>query len=311
MADVRDAFVNTILEAAENDSRVVAVSNDSIGSSKLGEFRRRFPERLFNVGIAEQNMVGFGAGLAAVGLIPFVCSATCFLSYRALEQIKNDVVYSRQNVKLVGNTSGVDYGALGATHHSIEDLGTLRALPGLSIVSPADHAETVEATRWLIEHDGPAYLRLYRAKVPEVLGMPGKFELGRVRPLREGSDCTIFAIGPMVHRALEAAAILAAKGIEAGVVNVSTLSPLDVEGVLEAAAKSRCAVAVEDHMVDGGLGSALCELFSEHAPRPVLRIGYRGGFAAVGPAEAVRAHHGLTPEGIAGRTAAFLERALV
>lgn len=307
MADVRDTFVETIIEAAEADRRVVAVSNDSIGSSKLAEFRRRFPERLFNVGIAEQNMVGFGAGLAAVGLIPFVCSATCFLSYRALEQIKNDVVYSKQNVKLVGNTSGVDYGPLGATHHSIEDLGTLRALPGLGIVAPADHEETAEIARWLIGHEGPAYLRLYRANVPESLGMPGRFEFGKVRLLREGSDCTLFASGPMVHRALAAAEMLAGEGLSVGVVNVSTLSPLDVEGVLKAAEQSRCAVAVEDHMVEGGLGSALCEVFSEHGPRPVLRLGYRE-FAIVGPAEEVRAHYGLTAEGIAGRVRTFLGR---
>lgn len=308
MADVRDAFVKTLIDEARRDERIVTVVNDSVGSSKLRPFISEFPDRAFNVGIAEQNMVGVGAGLAAAGLMPWVSSATCFLSYRALEQIKNDVVYPAYNVKLVGNTTGVDYGALGATHHALEDLGTLRALPGLAVVTPSDMEEAAAATRALMRHQGPAYLRLYRASVPEKLDAPGGFELGKVRAVREGDDCTIYACGPMVVRALEAARALAADGYSVGVVAVSTLAPLDVAGVLSASSGRRCVVTVEEHMTVGGLGSAICETLGERDPKPVLRLGISGGFAVPGPAEAVREHYGLTAQGIQERVAGFIQQ---
>lgn len=308
MADVRDAFIKTLIDEAREDERIVTVVNDSVGSSKLRPFLSEFPDRVFNVGIAEQNMVGVGAGLAAAGLLPWVSSATCFLSYRALEQIKNDVVYPKHNVRLVGNTTGVDYGALGATHHALEDLGTLRALPGLTVVTPSDMEEAEAATRALMQHEGPAYLRLYRASVPEKLDAPGSFELGKVRVLRNGDDCTIFACGPMVVRAFDAARMLEADGYSAGVVAVSTLAPLDVAGVLEASAGSRCVVTVEEHMTVGGLGSAICEILAEHDPKHVLRLGISGGFAVPGPAEAVREYYGLTAAGIRERVAEFVRR---
>lgn len=308
MADVRDAFIKTLIDEAREDERIVTVVNDSVGSSKLRPFLSEFPDRVFNVGIAEQNMVGVGAGLAVAGLLPWVSSATCFLSYRALEQIKNDVVYPKHNVRLVGNTTGVDYGALGATHHALEDLGTLRALPGLTVVTPSDMEEAEAATRALMQHEGPAYLRLYRASVPEKIDAPGSFELGKVRVLRNGDDCTIFACGPMVVRALDAARMLEADGYSAGVVAVSTLAPLDVAGVLEASAGSRCVVTVEEHMTVGGLGSAICEILAEHDPKHVLRLGISGGFAVPGPAEAVREYYGLTAAGIRERVAEFVRR---
>jgi Transketolase, C-terminal subunit len=308
VADVRDAFIKTLIDEAREDERIVTVVNDSVGSSKLRPFLSEFPDRVFNVGIAEQNMVGVGAGLAAAGLLPWVSSATCFLSYRALEQIKNDVVYPKHNVRLVGNTTGVDYGALGATHHALEDLGTLRALPGLTVVTPSDMEEAEAATRALMQHEGPAYLRLYRASVPEKLDAPGSFELGKVRVLRNGDDCTIFACGPMVVRALDAARMLEADGYSAGVVAVSTLAPLDVAGVLEASAGSRCVVTVEEHMTVGGLGSAICEILAENDPKHVLRLGISGGFAVPGPAEAVREYYGLTAAGIRERVAEFVRR---
>jgi len=222
---------------AAEDEKTVAVVNDSISSSQLGEFAKRFPTRLFNVGIAEQNLVGFAAGLAASGLAPWVCSATCFLSFRALEQIKNDIVYSGHNVKLVGNTSGLDYGALGATHHALEDLGVLRALPGLRVIIPADHEETAQAVRALSTSEGPAYLRLYRTEVPRSLNMPGTFEVGKARVLKDGTDCVIFTCGALVERALIAANDLEKEGAAVGVVNLSTVSPLDIEGVMVSATK--------------------------------------------------------------------------
>lgn len=306
MSDVRDIFVRELTLAAEQDERISAVINDSLSSSRLAEFAARHPSRLYNVGIAEQNLVGFAAGLAAAGQHPWVCSATCFLSYRALEQIKNDVVYSRHNVKLVGNTTGLDYGPLGATHHALEDLGTLRALPNFPIVIPADHKETEEAMRALLNYDGPAYLRLYRTKVPEDLQMPGQFELGKIRILNQGEDCVIFACGAMVVRALEAAAILAQQGIQAGVVNVSTLSPLDVDGVVQAASSAKAAVTVEEHSIHGGLGDAVSAALAAHHPVRVLRIGLTK-FSVPGGAEQLRERYGLTAKGIAQRTQDFLK----
>ena len=306
MSDVRDVFVRELALAAENNERISAVVNDSLSSSRLAEFVARYPSKLFNVGIAEQNLVGFAAGLAAAGQQPWVCSATCFLSYRALEQIKNDIVYSAHNVKLVGNTTGLDYGALGATHHALEDLGVLRALPNFPIIIPADHKETKEAMQALLKLDGPAYLRLYRTKVPVDLGMPGTFEIGKARTLRTGSDCTIFTCGAMVVRALEAAQSLAKQGVEAGVVNVSTLSPLDVKGVVKAASGGRVAITVEEHSIHGGLGDAISSALSEHHPLKILRIG-TSEFSVGGPAEKLRERYGLTAEGIAQRTRDFLE----
>jgi transketolase len=305
VADVRDVFVQELLQAAKKEERICAVINDSLSASRLAPFAALYPERTFNVGIAEQNLVGFAAGLAATGMLPWLSSATCFLSYRALEQIKNDIVYSGHNVKLVGNTTGLDYGALGATHHSLEDLGVLRALPHFPIVIPADHKETAEAVRVLLSYDGPAHLRLYRCQVPEDLGMPGEFELGKVRLLREGADCTIFACGAMVVRALEAAEILAKQGIEAGVVNVSTLSPLDVEGVVQAAAASGATITVEEHSIHGGLGDAVASAISAHKPRRVLKIGLTE-FSVGGTPEQLRQRYGLTAQGIAKRTGDFL-----
>lgn len=307
MPDVRDAYIGTLMAGAVTDPGVVAVANDSVGSSKLGPFIDRFPERFFNVGIAEQNLVGFSAGLAAGGLRPWVNSATCFLSFRALEQIKDDVVYSGRNVKLVGNTSGVDYGALGATHHALEDLGTLRALPGLRIVIPADMCEAREATRCFLADEAPGFLRLYRSEVPDDLAQPGRLDSGCVRPLRRGDAATIFACGGMVVRALDAARHLERSGVKVGVINVSTLAPLDVDGIIEAAAVSGRAVTVEEHMIQGGLGSAVCEALAEHAPMPVLRIGFEA-FAIPGPPEAIRERCGLTAAGIAERVLAFVQQ---
>jgi transketolase len=306
VGDVRDVFARELALAAERDDRISAVVNDSLSSSRLGDFATRFPTRLINVGIAEQNLIGFAAGLAAAGLLPWVSSATCFLSYRALEQIKNDIVYSAHNVKLVGNTTGLDYGALGATHHALEDLGVLRALPNFPIIIPADHQETSEAMQALLSYDGPAYLRLYRSKVPVDLEMPGEFEIGKVRPLCTGKDCTIFACGAMVVRALEAADILAKQGIAAGVVNVSTISPLDVAGVVQAAAQSRAVITVEEHSIHGGLGDAISSTLSEHHPIKILRIGMTE-FSVGGPPEMLRERYGLTAEGIAQTTQKFLK----
>lgn len=308
MADIRETFVKTLLQAAENDPNLVTVVNDSISSSRLKEFQQRYPARVFNVGIAEQNLVGFSAGLAASGLKPWTCSATSFLSYRATEQIRNDVVYSGHNVKLVGNTSGVDYGSLGVTHHSLEDMGLFRTFPNFHLIVPADHEETEQAVRALLRMEEPAYLRLYRGDMPHSLNMPGEFLPGKVRVLRHGEECVIFATGRMVQRAIEAAGMLNDAGFSVGVVNVNTLTPLDAPGILAAAEKAKCVITVEEHAIQGALGGAICETLAESYPKPILRLGFPHAFSIAGPPEALREHYGLTTTDIAERAKIFMQR---
>ncbi|MEG3153263.1 transketolase C-terminal domain-containing protein, partial [Sphingomonas sp. ZT3P38] len=233
--DCRDAYVRTVEELAANDDRIVAVVNDSVGSSKLGKFRDRFPTRLVNVGIAEQNMVGVGAGLANGGKIPFVSGAGCFLTARAMEQIKVDCAYAEANVKLCGISSGVAYGELGATHHSIEDVAWLRAIDKLTVIVPADPWQTAEAIKAAAAHDGPVYIKISRMPVPELSRATASFQIGKGEVLRDGSDIAIIVNGTLVHRALAAAEALAAEGIAARVINMATVSPLDTDIIAAAA----------------------------------------------------------------------------
>jgi len=295
--DCRDAYVRTVEALAADDARIVAVVNDSVGSSKLGTFRDRFPDRLINVGIAEQNMVGVGAGLANSGKIPFVSGAACFLTARAMEQIKVDVAYSNANVKLCGISSGVAYGELGATHHSIEDLAWLRPLRNLTVIVPSDPAETAAAIRAAAAFEGPVFIRISRMPVPE-LDHPGAFEIGKAEVLRDGSDVTLIATGTLVHRALAAAYTLATEGISARVVNMATITPLDEEAILAAARDTGAIVTAEEHVVRGGLGGAVAETLATRHPVPMRIIGF-DGFQPTGSAEWMMERAGLTAEGIA------------
>lgn len=304
--DCRDAFSRTIEELAAGDSRIVAVVNDSVGSSKLGGFMKRWPERLVNVGIAEQNMIGVGAGLANGGKIPFVSGAACFLTGRSLEQIKADVAYSNANVKLCGISSGVAYGELGPTHHSIEDMAWLRPLTNLTIIVPADPWETAEAVRFAVRYDGPVFIRISRMPVPELRRDNAAFEIGKAETLRQGDDIAIIANGVMVHRALAAAELLAAENINARVVNMSSISPLD-EAAIIAAAQTGAVVTVEEHNIRGGLGGAVAEVLATTMPVPMGIMGFPG-FAPTGSAAFLMEHFGLTALGIADKVRATIAR---
>ncbi|HVI98403.1 MAG TPA: transketolase C-terminal domain-containing protein [Sphingomonas sp.] len=296
--DCREAYVRALEELADGDDRIVAVVNDSVGSSKLGGFRSKFPQRLINVGIAEQNMVGVGAGLANGGKIPFVSGAACFLTARALEQIKADCAYSNANVKLCGISSGVAYGELGATHHSIEDIAWLRALRNLTIIVPSDPWETAEAIRAAAAFDGPVFVRISRMPVPEIARpQDAAFAIGRAETLREGGDIAIIANGTLVHRALAAAETLAAEGIAARVVNMSTVAPLD-EAAIAAAAETGAIVTAEEGLSHGGLGGAVAEYVATHRPVPMRMIGFPG-FLPTGSAQWLMEKFGLTDTGIA------------
>jgi transketolase len=296
-ADCRVAFADTLIALAEADRRIVAVVNDSVGSSNLKEFKRRFPERLINVGIAEQNLVGVSAGLASAGKIPFTCGASCFLTGRALEQIKADLAYSRHNVKLCGMSSGMAYGELGPTHHSIEDVAWTRAIANMTVIVPADPIETASAVRAAAATDGPVFLRISRMPVPTVTADAPAFAIGRAVTLRPGRDVTIVAAGVMVGRALEAAALLSADGIDAAVMNLSTIRPIDHDAIVEAARRGPI-VTVEEHTVHGGLGSAVAEVVVETHPTRMRLLGVPGVFAPTGSAVFLLAHFGLDAPGI-------------
>jgi len=303
--DCREAYVRTVEELAAEDERIVAVVNDSVGSSKLGGFRDRFPTRLINVGIAEQNMVGVGAGLANAGKVPFVSAASCFLTARAMEQIKADCAYSHANVKLCGISPGVAYGELGATHHSIEDVAWMRAIDGLAVIVPSDPWETAEAIRAAAAWDGPVFIRISRMKVPQLERGEPVFRIGKAEVLRQGGDIAIIANGTLVHRALEAAAALAGEGIAARVVNMASVSPLDLE-VVAAAAQTGAIVTAEEGLRQGGLGGAVAEFCANHCAVPMRMIGFPG-FLPTGSADWLMETYGLTAHGIAAAARELLE----
>ena len=306
--DCRNAFTETLEQLAAQDSNIVAVCNDSVGSSKLGGFGEKFPERLINVGIAEQNMVGVGAGLANGGKIPFVCAAAPFLTGRALEQIKADVAYSETNVKLVGISSGMAYGELGPTHHSIEDFAWIRALPNVPVIAPADRAETSAVIRWAAEHQGGCFLRLSRVGVPDLLPEGHVFKLGKADMLRDGDALTIIANGVLTHRAVLAAAILEQRGIAARVLNMASVRPIDEDAIVAAARQTGAILTCEEHTIFGGLGSAVAEVVVDAAPVPMKRLGVPGVFAHTGSANTLLDDFGMAPEAIAESAEALIAR---
>jgi transketolase len=297
--DCRKAFADTLAALAREDDRIVAVCNDSVGSSNLTGFQAEFPDRMINVGIAEQDLVGVGAGLANGGMIPFVSAAAPFLTGRALEQIKADVAYSQARVVLCGQSPGLAYGELGPTHHSIEDLSWLRAVADLPIVVPADPVQTEQAVRWAAANPGPSYLRISRTPVPDVTPADAPFEPGHALQLTEGNDVTVIATGTMVSRALQAAWSLRQDGIEARVLNVAFVEPLDTDAVLRAAAQTRGIVVAEEATTTGGLGAAVATLTAQHRPARLRLLGVDRSFAPTGSTAYLLEHFGLTAGHIA------------
>jgi transketolase len=296
--DCRDAFVETLIELADADPRVVVVVNDSVGSSKLGLFGERFGDRLVNVGIAEQDMVGVAAGLVNGGKIPFVSAAACFLTARAMEQIKIDAAYSQNHMVLCGMSPGVAYGELGPTHHSIEDLSWLRTIPGLTVLVPADPRETAQCLRWAAQHTGPVFVRVSRMGVPDVYPGDYQFAPGRAVTMREGTDVTIIATGTVVSRALDGAELLAAEGISGRVLSMPSIKPLDSDAVVEAARSTGGIVTVEEALITG-LGGAVAEVVVRHHPVPMRFVGLNDTFAPTGSAEWILEHFGISAQGVA------------
>ncbi|WP_055549259.1 transketolase family protein [Streptomyces sp. NBRC 110028] len=297
--DCRQAFAEELIALAAEDPRVVAVCNDSVGSSNLVRFRELYPDRLINVGIAEQDLVGVGAGLANGGLIPFVSAAGPFLTGRATEQIKTDAAYNGLPVILCGQSPGMAYGELGPTHHSIEDLSWMRAIADLAVAVPADPAQTRAAVRWAAAHDGPVYLRIPRFKIPAVTPEDAPFRPGHSLQLTDGDDVTVMAVGTMVSRALTAAETLRAEGIGVRVLNMTFVEPMDTDAVLRAARETRGIVTAEEATTTGGLGAAVASVVAQNRPVPMRILGVHRRFAPTGSASFLLEHFGLTADGIA------------
>jgi transketolase len=305
---MRDAFFTELAACAAQDDRIWALTGD-LGIGLFDEFERAAPGRYLNVGIAEQNLVGIAAGLAYAGKTPIAYSIAPFLTSRPHDQVRVDVALARANVKLVGVGGGVAYGTLGPTHHAIEDIALMRALPNMTVLTPADPAETAAATRAMLEMDGPVYLRLGKNGEPAALPAGSRLELGCAVRVREGEDVAILSCGPMLTEALAAAELLAADGVTARVVHLGTVKPLDATGVIRACTGVRLVVTVEEHTVLGGLGSAVAEVLAEAGcPAPLRRIGMPDTFAhAVGSRDHLIRHYGLDAAAIAA--AATTERA--
>jgi transketolase len=299
----RNAYGETLVELAQEYPELVVLDADLAGATMSKFFAAAYPERFFDCGIAECNMIGIAAGMAAAGLKPFASTFAMFATGRAYEQIRNSVAYPHLNVKIVGSHGGVSVGEDGATHQCIEDFALMRAIPGMLVCCPCDGNEMRLAVKALLDYDGPAYLRLQRPATDiftdEIQNF--SFRLGKGNTLRDGKDVTVIATGLMVGKALQAADILSAEGISVRVIDMHTIKPLDEELVIKAAEETGCIVTSEEHSVIGGLGSAVCELLSEKCPVPVVRHGVNDQFGRSGTANAVLEYFGLTPEGIAAK----------
>jgi transketolase len=311
----QQVFADTLLALAQADPSILVVTSDSRGSGRLVEFGQALPKQIVEVGIAEQNLVGVAAGLASAGKRVFAVSPACFLTARSLEQIKNDVAYSNQPVVLVGISAGVSYGALGTTHHSLHDYAVLQAINNIDIVSPADNFETRAAVEAAVKTTRPMYLRLGKKAMPANLGAESSasvFTVGKAITLRAGGDVLLIATGETVLPAFQAAQELAAAGIDAGVLSVHTLRPLDTAAILAAARRARAVVTVEEHSVMGGLGATVASLLMQAGVyRPLRIVGIPDEYTYTGSQLEIFAHYGISPAGLAQTAQTLLAAAPV
>ncbi len=303
----RESYGNALRELAEEFPQLVVLDADLAAATKTGIFKKAYPDRHVDCGIAECNMVGIAAGLASVGKIPFVSSFAMFAAGRAYEQVRNSVGYPHLNVKIGATHAGITVGEDGATHQCNEDLALMRTIPGMVVMCPSDDVEAKAAVRAALEYEGPVYIRFGRAAVPVINDRPDyKFEIGKGTVVREGSDVTIVATGICVDSALGAAEKLAAEGISAEVVDICTIKPLDEEIILSSAKKTGKVVTVEEHSVIGGLGSAVCDCLCANLPTPVKKLGMQDVFGESGSAAALVAKYGLDAEGVYKSVKEFL-----
>jgi transketolase len=295
----RDAYGETLLELGRERNEIVVLDADLSGSTKTKKFAKEFPQRFFNIGVSEQDLIGTASGLSLAGKLPFASTFAVFETGRAWEQIRQTVCYSHLNVKLVATHSGITVGEDGASHQAVEDVALMRVLPNMTVIVPADGSETKQVIRAVADYDGPVYVRLGRSKVPTVMPDDYHFRIGKAYTFKIGRDVTIVSMGIMVATALEAARLLQDEGIDAGVINMSTVKPLDTETLLNASKKSRLILTAEEHSIIGGLGSAVCEFLSGNHPVRVIRIGMQDTFGCSGSSGELLKLYGLTADNIA------------
>lgn len=294
----REAYGEALIELAETNPKIVALDADLAKSTTLIKFMRAYPDRFFECGIAEQNMMDIAAGLAASGKICFTGSFAIFACGRAFEQIRNTIAYPNLNVKICPTHAGVTVGADGASHQTVEDIALMRAVPNMKVITPADYYEAKSAIKKSVEIPGVVFIRLSRSKIPSMFDDNYRFELGKAVKLKDGTDVTLLAVGVMVKECLAASEELEKDGINAEVINVSTLKPLDEEMIINSARKTKAIVTAEEHSIIGGLGSAVAEVLGEKAPTPMIRIGIQDVFGTSGSATELLKHFGLTAKDI-------------
>lgn len=295
----RQVICDTLMELAKKDKEIMVLTCDSRGSASMGNFAKSYPEQFIEVGIAEQDSVGIAAGLATCGKKPYVASPASFLSMRSVEQIKVDVAYSKTNVKLIGISGGVSYGALGMTHHSLQDIAVMRAIPDIAVLFPADRFETKKMFEALNEYDKPAYIRIGRNPVEDVYEDENfEFEIGKANILHEGKDITIISTGETVKPALDASKELETKGISCRVISMHTIKPLDEEAIIKAAKETKGVITVEEHSIHGGLGAAVSEIVCQMAPVKMKILGIADEAPITGNSKEVFSYYGLTSENL-------------
>lgn len=304
----RDAYGSILVELGRINPKVVVLDADLSCSTKTAKFAKTFPERFFNMGVSEQDMMGTAAGLALTGKIPFASTFAIFATGRAWEQIRQTICYSNANVKIVATHGGITVGEDGATHQAVEDVALMRTIPGMTVIVPADGYETAQSILAVADYYGPVYVRLGRAKVPSVMPEEYKFQIGKAYIFKLGKDVNILANGIMVAEALKASEQLSKEGIDTGVANFSTVKPLDEEAVLTIAKNSKLIVTAEEHSVIGGLGGAIAEFVSEQYPVPVKRIGVRDMFGCSGSPKELLKLYGLTAENIVETVKKFFKK---
>ena len=304
---MRAAFGQTLAELGRENSRIVALSADLSSSTKTSVFASEFPERFFQMGVAEADMMGTAAGLATCGKIPFVSTFAIFAAGRAWDQVRNTICYSKLSVKIVATHGGLDVGEDGASHQGIEDVALMRAIPTMRVIVPADAAQTTEVVRLAAAEEGPFYIRLVRSTTCAVYDRPPGFKLGKAIRVREGNDITIMCMGPLVWQGLEAAKVLAQQGIEARVVDMASVKPIDTEEIARAARETAGVISVEDHILNGGLGSAIAQAASARTPVRMRMIGIDDRFGQSGSPEELYREYGLTRDNIVNQSKMLLK----
>src|SRR5688572_16807184 len=306
--DTRSGFGVGLHELGKKNSNVVALCADLTGSLKMDAFKKEFPERFFQVGIAEANMMGIAAGMTIGGKIPFTGTFANFSTGRVYDQIRQSIAYSGKNVKICASHTGLTLGEDGATHQILEDIGLMKMLPGMTVINPCDYNQTKAATVAIAEHQGPVYLRFGRPVVPVFSDADQKFEIGKAWMVNEGKDVSIFATGHLVWEAILAGEILEQEGIDAEIINLHTIKPLDEKSILQSVSKTRCAVTAEEHQLNGGLGDAVCQVLSRNLPSPVEMIGVNNSFGESGTPPQLMEKYGLNAKNIVNAVRKVISR---